>query len=219
MKRALVSVMALVLMAGCDGLNSSYKPNNGAGGGETPNIGPEKPKMCAFDFAKTCWAESAAQITSCIPQSQSEETFSQTKEFCTNTENKLVAFANPETMFTVPMDPNNTPIDFRVFPDSVNECLRVQGTPQRFTVTLSGSKKSMEFDFTGNTMKFTCLDGQTVQVPYEAFEGCAQSMGEKYVTTVPGMQMLLTQKGNKARWNFRLRGAPNAPDFFKCVEP
>ncbi len=219
MKHVLVSVVALVLLAGCDGLNSSYKPNNGQGGDGAPNIGSEKPKACQFDFAKTCWAESAAQITNCLPQSNSEETFSQTKEFCTNTEGKLVAFANPGMMFSLPMDPNNTPLDFRIFPDSVNECLRIQGTPQKFTVTLSASKKSMSFDFTSNTMKFTCLDGQTVQVPYEAFEGCAQSMGDKYVTTVPGMQMLLTQKDNKARWNFRLRGAPNAPDLFKCSEP
>lgn len=219
MKRILFFVAALVFISGCDGLNSSYKLNNGNGGNTTPDIGLQKPKVCQFDFAKTCWAESATQITSCLSTNTGDETFSQTKEFCTNEDGKLVSFANPQIMFAVPMDPNNTPIDFRIFPDSINECLRVQGTPQKFTVTLTASKKSMDFDFTGNTMKFTCLDGQTVQIPYDAFEGCAESMGDKYVSTVPGLQMLLTQKGNKSRWNFRLRGAPSAPNFFNCTAP
>lgn len=210
--------MVLAGVLGCDGLNSSYDKGNAGSGSPTPPPA-QKPTVCEFDFSKTCWSESAEQITACMGDGTATETFNQTKEFCTNDEGKLVAFANPAIQFSVPVDPNNTPIDFRVFPDSVNECLRVKGTPQKFEVTLKASQKSMKFDFTGDKMKFTCLDGQTVQVPYEVFEGCAQSMGEKFVTTVPGLQMMLTQKGTKNQWTMRLRGAPQTPAFYNCIEP
>lgn len=214
----MLALVMLVGVFGCDGLNSSYDKQNGSGGGPNPTP-PQKPTVCNFDFAKTCWAESAEQLTACLGDGKSQESFSQGKEFCTNNDGKLVAFANPSAQFALPLDVNNTPIDFRVFPDSVNECLRVKGTPQKFKVTLSASQKSMEFDFTTDTMKFTCLDGQTVAVPYEVFEGCAQSMGDKFVTTVPGLQMMLTQKGSKPQWSMRLRGAPETPAFYNCVEP
>ncbi|MCC6137472.1 MAG: hypothetical protein IT287_02490 [Bdellovibrionaceae bacterium] len=213
------SFVTVGLLVGCDSLDSSFGKDDASGGG-APTPPAQKPSVCEFDFAKTCWADSAAQITSCLGETTgSEETFSKGKEFCTNDDGKLIAFANPNAMFAVPFDVNNAPIDFRVFPDSVNECLRVTGTPQKFKVILSASKKSMDFDFTSDKMKFTCLDGQTVQVPYEAFQGCAQSLGDKFVATVPGLQMMLTQKGNKARWSFKLRGAPDAPELFKCIEP
>lgn len=121
-------VFVSLFFLGCDGLDSSFDKNDGSGGSGKPQPPAQKPTVCQFDFAKTCWADSAAQITSCLgEESVSEETFSKTKEFCTNDDGKLVAFANPATMFAVPMDMNNTPIDFRVFPDSVNECLRVTG--------------------------------------------------------------------------------------------
>lgn len=217
MKKALTLLIFAGLL-GCDGLNTSFdKGNAGSGGAPTPPPA-QKPTVCAFDFSKTCWADSAKQITACLSDGTSEETFSQGKEFCTNTEGKLVAFTNPQMQFALPLDVNNTPIEFRVFPDSVNECLRVKGTAQKFKVTLAASQKTMEFDFTGKDMKFKCLDGQTVQIPYEAFEGCAQSMGDKFVTTVPGLQIMLTQKGTKSQWTMRLRGAPEAPAFYSCVD-
>lgn len=216
MKKAL-TLLVFAGVLGCDGLNTSFD-KGGSGGGSNPPIS-QKPTVCEFDFSKTCWAESAEQITSCLGDGVAPEAFSHSKEFCTNNEGKLVAFANPAAQFSSPLDINNVQIDFRVFPDSVNECLRVKGTPQKFKVTLAQSQKSMEFDFTGGQMKFKCLDGQTVQIPQEVFEGCSQSMGDKFVTTVPGMQMMLTQKGAKKQWGMRLRGAAEAPNFYNCSEP
>lgn len=218
MIKGLVSVGVLCLLVGCDGLNSSFDKNNNQSG-QVPQTPPvtKKPVSCNFDFAKTCWADSVAEITACLDPIESEEIFNQTKEFCSNAEQKITAFSNPQSLFALPFDIHTTPIDFRIFPDSVNQCLRVTGTAQKFRV-VSGAK-SISFDFTTDKMKFTCTDGQIVQVPYDVFEDCAEALGEKFVNTVPGLEMSFSQKSGKGLWAFRLRGAPEAPDLFRCVEP
>lgn len=222
MKKASL-VVCSILTFGCDGLNSSFGKNKGSSVITNKPPVSEKPVACTFDFSNTCWEESAMEIMSCLDttseEEKSQEIFNDTKEFCKNSGDKTILFENPQQMFALPVDVNNTPFDFRVFPDGKHECLRVQGNPQKFKIQLANSKRSMDFDFTTNTLKFTCMDGQSVQVPYEVFQGCAQSLGETFVSTVPGMQVKMLSNGGKSLWSLRLRGAPQAPDFFKCIEP
>jgi hypothetical protein len=217
MKHILSILISTIFLFGCDGLNSSFKKNGSEGGVNNPPV-TQKPGVCKFDFSNTCWAESMQKVTSCLGTSPTGEVFSETKEFCTGPTGKLVAFSNPAEMFGVPFDSNYTPIDFRVFPDSVKECLSVSGTAQKFKVTLAQTKETIEFDFSGNELKFTCLDGQSVQIPYEVFENCSQAQGEKFIATVPGIEMKRIQDNSSAVWKFRFRGSPQSPDVFSCQE-
>jgi len=212
------SIGFVCLLLGCDNLNSSFDRNGDPSGGvpQIPQIA-QKPKECNFDFTKTCWQDSVEKITSCLETESTGEVFTHSKEFCSNSEQKIVAFANPQDLFAAPMSSVTTPIDFRIFADGINECLHVSGTAEKFKV-VSG-QKSLSFDFTKDKMQFTCTDGQTVQIPYEMFEGCTDAQGEKYTNAVPGIEMVFSQNKTKGKWTFRLRGAPQSPDLFSCTEP
>ncbi|MCB9073098.1 MAG: hypothetical protein H6623_05720 [Bdellovibrionaceae bacterium] len=218
MTKILASCMVSFILFGCDGLNASFKKNNATAGTPPPPI-VQKPGVCKFDFNNTCWAQSIKKITSCLGSGAQNEIFSENKEFCTSSGGKLTAFSAPQKMFLQPFDSNFNPIDFRILPDSIKECLHVQGTANKFQVTLTQTKETVEFDFSGDTMRFTCLDGQAIEIPYEAFSGCVASEGEKFISTVPGLDVQLFQDKSHSVWKMRFRGSPESPDLFSCEVP
>lgn len=209
MNKFLVGISAILLM-GCDSLDSSYQIDKAP----PVVVPPSKSTTCTVDFAKTCWAETIQKVTACLG-SQSEGVFSFDRKFCTNDQKMLIDFANPAQMFESPYDMLNTPVDFRILSNSQTECFQVSGTRMSFEITLSQTGEKVLFENNGESLRFTCLDGQDVKVETKNFEGCYQKVGAGYAQTVPGLELEPFKEGGSTGWQMSFRGSAQPP-IFRC---
>lgn len=216
--RLLPWILLPIFVAACDGLNSSFKKDNGP---QAKPIPIQKPTSCKMDFSQTCWAKTIKKVTECITQQNTADTFSADKEFCSNaTSNKLVHFQSPADIFTRPFDMLHSQLTFKVYPDSVNECFSVSGTGSTFEVKIKKTGESVLFNNDNQAMTFSCLDGQTVSIPANKFDGCEKSLGSEFAEKVPGFIFEpIMDNGIERGWTFRFRGAPETPDVFRCYYP
>lgn len=210
MNKLAVCLLSLILV-GCDSLDTSYQMDK-VEPGPTP---PSKSTICTVDFAKTCWADTIQKVTSCLGP-QHEGVFSFDKRFCTNDQKMLIDFANPAQMFASPYDMLNTPIDFRVLTDSKTECFQVSGTRMAFEITLSQTGEKVFFENNGDSLRFTCLDGQEVKVESKNYEGCYQKLGDSYAKTIPGLDLEpFKDSASSQGWQLNFRGSFQPP-VFRC---
>jgi len=216
MRGVLLVAFAAVLSA-CDGVNSSMD-NNMLPPPNPPVV--EKPSKCVVNFANSCWVATIKKVTECLNGFSGKDTFSASKEFCSNVNGKLVSFQSPLDMFLKPFDTMSTPIEFKVLPDHVNECFRVSGVGNHFDIHLSQTGETVSFDFNQDQVQFSCLDGQEVSVSVENIKGCQKAQGMEFLSTVPGMEFgPFSENGVERGYRFRFRGAPESPDVFRCYNP
>ncbi len=193
------------LFLGCDNLDTSYKID------KNQPI-PEKNTACTVNFAKTCWVDTLQKITSCLG-SDRDGAFSYDKKFCTNQQQMLVDFANPIAMFERPYDAFSNPVDFRVLSNSKDECFRLQGTRNNFSIRIASSGQVVRFENDGQQIRFNCLDGQEILVDTKNVEGCTDKLG---ADSLPGLSLdVWAEQKVEAGWQLSLRGAGLEP-IFRC---
>ncbi len=216
--RLLPLVLLPLFIAACNGLNSSFSNRTGDG---LPEI-DEKPTACKMDFSQTCWSKTVETITSCI-RNGGTDLFSADGNFCSNaTSKKLIHFQSVTDMFARPMDfLHATPgVNFKVYPDSVNECFSVSGNGDKFSIRLKKTGETVNFKFDKKEMAFNCLDGQEVRISADKINGCENVMGGEFAEQVPGLLFEpIVDQGKELGWVFRFRGAADSPDVFRCMYP
>jgi len=216
--RLLPLILLPLFIAACDGVNSGMTT------GPVPPV-EQKPTACKMDFAQTCWAKTVETITDCLKKTAAVGTdlFSADKEFCSNSaSNKLVQFRSPADIFTNPIGMfHDQELNFKVYPDSINECFNVTGTKDNFTVEIKKTGEKVSFKYDKTAMSFNCLDGQDVSISTDKIAGCQNVMANtEFNDQVPGFVFEpIVENGLTKGWSFRFRGATNSPDVFKCYYP
>lgn len=201
MIKSILAASLFFVITACDNLNSSYDDEK-----VTPV--PEKGAACTLDFQATCWKETVQKVSACL-NSERVGTFSFDQRFCTNDQQMLVDFAQPQKMFAEPWEDDETPLQFRVLSDSKNECLRLSGTRNHFIVTVSRTGERVTLDRSGGVLRYTCLDGQEIRVVEKNFAGCDNR-------EIPGLDLRPFQRPDGVSgWKFSFRGADQDP-VFQC---
>jgi hypothetical protein len=213
--RFLPLLLLPLFIVACDGVNSSFKKDTPPEPKPTPI---EKPTSCNMDFSQTCWSKTIKKVTECLGKNGSHDTFSVDREFCSNSaSDKLVHFQSPADIFTRPFDMLHSQLNFKVYPDSVNECFSVSGTGSTFEVKIKKTGESVLFNYDQQAMTFSCLDGQTVSIAANKIDGCEKAMGGEFAQQVPGFVFEpIVENGMEKGWLFKFRGAPDSPEVFKC---